>query len=332
VGAGGLASPLLLYLAAAGIGTLGIIDNDAVELSNLSRQVLYQSQHQQSQKVVVAQQQLAALNPHIKIHVYPERFTSQNAEAMVSQYDIVADCTDNFISRYWINDVCFLLDKPFVFASIAQYEGQCTIFLGKSGPCYRCLFPCTAAFTPVANCSEGGVLGVLPGMLGVIQATEIIKFILQVGESLAGRLLWIDLSNMQFREIHYAADPACELCGRQRSEHLTYPPEVCFMNCEISPQELQRRLQNKENLFLLDVRTEEEHRSYNIGGILIPLAELPRRLQELNPDLEIITYCRSGGRSMQALELLKHAGFKSVQSLAGGIMAVQQANLDFNHV
>lgn len=331
IGAGGLASPLLLYLAAAGMGSLGILDDDRVELSNLQRQVLYQHAHQGHKKVHIAAQQIKALNPEVQVTIYDQRLHAENAKEIIAQYDIVADCTDNFAARYLINDVCFLLGIPFVSASVSQFEGQCTLFLGKQGPCYRCLFPASPS-TPSQNCSEGGVLGVLPGMLGVIQATEIMKYLLKIGQVLSGRLLLLNLLHMQFRALEYTQDPACAVCASPDSSHslLLPPQETSPMDDEISLQALHQRITAKEAFFLLDVRTTEEHQSYNIGGVLIPLSELPARVTELDSRLDIIVYCRSGGRSLQAVEWLKAAGFQSVHSLAGGMMAVQQSQLDFS--
>lgn len=329
VGAGGLASPLLLYLAASGVGTLGIVDNDQVELSNLQRQVLYQDQHVGQKKVAIAQQQILALNPDVNVITHLVRLSAENAKEIISSYDIIADCTDNFATRYLINDTCFLLDKPFSSASIAQFEGQCTLFLGKKGPCYRCLFPLSLNKKTIPNCSEGGVLGVLPGILGMVQAAEIVKFILGIGEGLSGRLWLFDLLKMQSREIHYAQNPACELCVQQNVPSFLYPQEDCSMNNEISVQELHDRLSQKEPIFLLDVRTIEERNSYNIGGTFIPLLELSERVNELDPNVHIVTYCRSGGRSLQAVEILNDAGFKSVRSLRGGVTEVQMSGLNF---
>jgi molybdopterin/thiamine biosynthesis adenylyltransferase/rhodanese-related sulfurtransferase len=330
IGAGGLASPLLLYLAAAGIGHLGIVDDDRIELSNLQRQILYQHAHQSHKKVERAAQQIQALNPDVQVTVYDQRLHAENAKEIIAQYDIVADCTDNFTTRYLINDVCFLLGIPFVSASVEQFEGQCTLFLGKQGPCYRCLFP-TSPRTPIPTCSEGGVLGVLPGILGVIQATEIMKYLLEIGQGLSGRLLLLNLLQIQFRTIEYARDPECLLCTQARTpDFLPFPQETCPMHNEISPEALHQRMAAQEPLFLLDVRTSEEHQSYNIGGVLIPLSELPARIAELDPSVPIVAYCRSGGRSLQAVAWLQAAGFSSVQSLAGGVMAVQAAQLDFD--
>jgi molybdopterin/thiamine biosynthesis adenylyltransferase/rhodanese-related sulfurtransferase len=330
VGAGGLASPLLLYLAGSGIGTLGIMDGDTVESSNLQRQVLYQHQHLGHKKVEIAEQQIKALNPHVNTITYNQQLNPKNAAGIIAQYDVIADCTDNFSTRYLINDVCFSLDKPFVSASVSEFEGQCTVFLGKRSPCYRCLFPASSIIKALPNCSESGVLGVLPGILGIIQATEVIKLILNIGRGLSGRLLWLDILKTEFREIQYTQNPACELCAQKHVFDSPPKPEAYPMHNEISSQELHQRLTNKEKLLLLDVRTQEERNSYNIGGVFIPLSELPQRLNELETDLEIVTYCRSGGRSLQAVELLKEAGFQSVKSLAGGVTGIQQSQLDFS--
>ncbi len=210
IGAGGLGSSLLFYLTAAGIGKIGIVDHDVVELSNLHRQILYQDSQLGQKKSAVAKQQLSALNPHIDIHAYSEKFNLQNANELINQYDIIADCSDNFATRYLINDICYYLNKPYAFASVSQFEGQCSLFLGKHSPCFRCLFPSTSTMTP--NCSEGGILGVLPGLLGIIQATEIMKYTLNLGNTLAGHLLTIDALNMQFRKFQFTQNTECSLC------------------------------------------------------------------------------------------------------------------------
>jgi sulfur-carrier protein adenylyltransferase/sulfurtransferase len=213
IGLGGIGCPLLLYLAAAGVGNLGIVDDDIVELSNLQRQILYRLPQLAQQKAAAAKAQLQALNPSIEVHEYPLRLTEQNAVELIEQYDIVADGSDNFCTRYQIHDVCFALDRPYVYGSTSQFQGQCSLFHGKQGPCFRCLFPTPTNTNTIPTCSAGGVLGVLPGLLGVIQATEIIKWVLQTGESLKNRLLLVDLLKMKFQEIHLAKNPDCSLCN-----------------------------------------------------------------------------------------------------------------------
>lgn len=213
IGAGGLGSSLLLYLAAAGVGTIGIVDDDSVELSNLQRQVLYQTEHVGQKKAIIAKQQLMALNPHLNIDAYTERFHLENAAALINSYDIIADCSDNFPTRYLINDIRFSLKKPYVFASISQYKGQCSFFVAEKGPCFRCLFPSISPLEMIPNCSEAGVLGVLPGLLGIIQATEILKWILKNSETMLGELLMIDILKMDFQKFHLSKNPKCRTCS-----------------------------------------------------------------------------------------------------------------------
>ncbi|SRR5579883_152174 len=326
VGAGGLGSPLLLYLAAAGVGTLGVIDHDRVEVSNLHRQILYQQQHIGHEKVSIAQQQMIAANPHIKVNAYAERFNLANAEMLVKEYDIVADCSDNFSTRYLVNDVCVKLQKPFVFASVAQFEGLCSTFLGQAGPCYRCLFPSPPADEVIPNCEEGGVLGVLPGLLGVIQAAEVLKLILVQGDLLVGRVLAVNMLTMCFQEFRLPPNPHCNI-GVHPPMIRSLEQAVCrskqAMNNDylISPQELKAALENNEDIQLVDVRTAEKHHAFNIGGLWIPMEELPQRLGELDPEKVTVTYCTMGGRSMRALEFLVGAGFRKVRSLDGGMTA-----------
>jgi len=314
VGAGGLGSPLLLYLAAAGVGTIGIIDADSVELSNLQRQILYQHRQVGQQKTLVAKKQLKKLNPYIKIITYNQRINQQNAKAIITEYDILADCTDNFPSKYLLHDHCFYLNKPYVFASVSQYAGQCSVFLGQQGPCLRCLFPKQPSL--MQDCSQTGVLGVLPGLFGIIQATEVIKLILKLGNLLVSRLLMIDILAMKFREYQITQNPDCECCVKNNFHRIKEMPHHT-----ISAQELQQRLTDQQDIFLLDVRSPEEHQHYNFGGTLIPLSELPHRLAELNPNQTIVVYCHSGVRSLHAVQLLLRAQFKSVMNLEGGVVA-----------
>ena len=329
VGAGGLGSPLLLYLAAAGVGTLGIIDDDSVEISNLPRQILFQDQHIGYSKAEIMKQKLLATNPHIKINYYHERLIASNKD-IIKQYDIVADCTDNFTTRYFVNDVCFEFGMPYVFASVQQFVGQCSIFLGAEGPCYRCLFPSPPPREAIPDCNRGGILGVLPGIFGLIQAAEIIKWIVRAGESLCGRLLTLDMLKMQFNEFVLSKNPDCEICGKYR---MIKPIQKLLesktnMNEHIiSPRELSESLKNQEDIQLVDVRTIEKHEAFNIGGKLIPLDELMHRFNELDPKKPVVTYCTSGGKSMLALKLLLSAGFKSVKSLDGGMTAWREQKL-----
>lgn len=314
VGAGGLASPVLLYCAAAGIGTVGIVDDDEVDLSNLQRQILFGTEHIGRRKAEMAQQQILALNPHTEVNIHITRFNEFTAPDLLKEYDIVVNCTDNFATQYLLNDFCFTSHTPYVYASISQYSGQCTVFDGVNGPCFRCLFPMSPTKEAIPNCSQGGVLGVLPGMLGVIQAAEVLKWILGLGDLLIGRLLSADVATMTFKEYHLTRDPACLMCQ---------PQEECTMKksspMQISPAELHQKMQSGEPIVLIDVRSPEEHAAHNIGGLLIPLSDLAHRACELNPDDDIILYCHAGQRSLYAADILNSLNFKSVKSLAGGL-------------
>ncbi len=318
VGAGGLGCPLLLYLAAAGVGTLGIIDGDSVELSNLQRQILYQTQHLHQKKALVAATQLKQLNPGIQIETYLERLCTNNAKDIISRYDIIADCSDNFATRYLINDSCFQLNIPFVSASISRFHGQCMTFLGKRGPCYRCLFPSVPENS--LSCADGGVLGVLPGILGTLQATEVLKTILNIPSLLIGRLLSVDSLAMTFREYQFASDPDCPLCGKNPTDSPITPTQ-----CSILPiffHEIE-----KKHYFLLDVRTEEERAIYHLpNDHWIPLSTLKDQLHELNRDNAIVVYCEKGPRSMKAALLLQEAGFQSVRYLKNGLDLILKNN------
>lgn len=322
VGAGGLGAPLLWYLAAAGVGTLGIIDDDNVALDNLQRQILFQTAHIGQAKTQAAQQQLTALNPQITIETHTLRLTRDNAVQLFNQYDIIADCSDNFTTRYLVNDICYTLNKPYAFASVVQTSGQCTLFLGKQGPCLRCLFPNPADPTAIADCKSAGVLGVLPGLLGIIQATEIIKWILQQGISLARRLLCVDSFTLQFQQYQFNRAANCALCSLQQPLEQLAQPSSCeqpnLAAYAINAAELRDKLKN-EKLLLVDVRTLAEHEQANLGGRLIPLAELPARLTEFDQQQTIVLYCRSGKRSQQALQYFLNARFSKVYYLIGGI-------------
>lgn len=326
VGAGGLGSSLLLYLTAAGIGKIGIIDHDHVESSNLQRQVLYHESHISFQKTLAAKEQLTALNSHVDIEIYTEKLNLKNANQIISQYDIVADCTDNFAARYLINDVCFYHNKPYVFASISGLAGQCSLFLGKEGPCFRCLFPSTPQINSLHNCAEGGVLGVVPGLLGVIQATEIIKWILGMGELLSGRLLSFDSLKMRMQHFYFTKNPECDLCVDHKNSQILERQQSCTQQSDplliekaISVQDLKKLLNDEKNILLIDVRTLDEHNTYNIGGIQISLSQLAFYLQNFDPKQKIILYCQSGKRSIEAVKLLMAADFKDVKYLCGGI-------------
>ena len=323
VGLGGLGSPLLLYLAAAGVGTLGIVDDDIVELSNLQRQILYRLPDVTLKKTVAASAQLLALNPSIQVNSYHEKLTEKNAAELINQYDIVADGSDNFYTRYLIHDVCFDLKKPYVYASASQFQGYCSLFYGSKGPCFRCLFPIPPQHDTIPNCNAGGVLGVLPGMLGIIQAADIIKWILKIGNPLEKRLLMIDILKMTFKEIQIAQNPDCTLCVHhplsQRMNSLGCQRPIDLKKYAITSEYLPEFLQQNSKTTLIDVRTVKEHETHNIGGKLIPLTELPHRLSELDPSHHIIVYCQSGKRSLVALTILLEAGFTSVNYVVGGV-------------
>ena len=323
VGAGGLGSSLLLYLTAAGVGTIAIVDDDCIELSNLQRQILYKHKDIGLKKIIKSKEVLLELNEHTNIQMYPEKLEASNAKKLISQYDIIADCSDNFVTKYLINDVCYLLNKPYVFASASQYQGQCSIFLGYKSPCLRCLFPSIPIENSLNNCSETGVLGVLPGLLGIIQATEMIKWILNIGESLANSLLTVDLLEMDFKKYHLEKNPECKLCAlKEPLESISYPPEKYnILDHIISVKELRSKLNRGDDVFLLDVRTSEENKRNNLGGTLIPLLELKERVSELPFDKPIIVYCQAGPRSIQAIKILMENNFQSIQFLKGGLIA-----------
>jgi adenylyltransferase/sulfurtransferase len=334
VGAGGLGSPLALYLAAAGVGTLGLVDFDVVDLTNLQRQIIHTTNDVGRPKLDSAAEKLVAINPFIQIRKFETRLTSANALDIIRQFDIVADGTDNFPTRYLVNDACVLTGKPNVYASIFRFEGQASVFAAERGPCYRCLYPEPPPPGLVPSCAEGGVLGILPGLLGVIQATEVIKLILGSGEPLIGRLLLVDALAMRFRELRLRKNPECPVCGANPTirELIDYQ-EFCGIRGEtqeapvssgvpeIRPEELKARLDAGDDVFILDVREPHEYQICNLGGHLIPLGELPARMNELDSSREIVAHCRSGVRSAKAVTLLRQAGFAKVKNLAGGILA-----------
>lgn len=326
VGAGGLGSPVLLYLAAAGIGTIGIIDDDIVELSNLQRQIIYSYEELGQKKVIAAKKKLLALNSDIHVLLHEGKLNVENAFAFMDQYDVIVDGTDNFVTRYLINDVCFHLKKPNVSASIFQFEGQCSIFSMPNGPCYRCLYPSPPPPQFIPSCAEGGVLGILPGLLGTIQATEVIKLILNIGQPLTGRLLTIDALNLHFREFNLERNPDCILCQYQQPFLMLprYQEYMCMSTKvieEITVKELAEMQKQQTDLLVLDVREQNEYDDYNIGGKLIPLGQLPSRLNELNREQLIVVHCKSGGRSRRAVEYLMEQGFTRVKNLKGGVTA-----------
>ena len=335
VGTGGLGAPLSYYLAAAGIGTLGLVDFDVVDESNLQRQIIHSTNDVGRPKIDSAAEKLKALNPYVNIVKHETMLTSANALEIIKDYDIVADGTDNFPTRYLVNDACVLSGhKPNAYASIFRFEGQASVFATEDGPCYRCLYPEPPPPGLVPSCAEGGVLGILPGLLGVIQATEVIKLILGKGDSLIGRLLLVDSLGMKFRELKLRKNPDCPVCGTYPTvKRLIDYQQFCGIVPEekpaamqngipqITPVELKRRLDAGEEVFVLDVREPHEYQIVNIGAPLIPLGDLPNRLNELDPNREIVIHCKSGGRSQRAAEFLQKSGFKNVVNLAGGITA-----------
>jgi molybdopterin/thiamine biosynthesis adenylyltransferase/rhodanese-related sulfurtransferase len=337
VGTGGLGSPLAFYLAAAGIGTLGLVDFDVVDESNLQRQIIHTTKDVGRPKIDSAAEKLKALNPYMNVVKHETMLTSANALEIIRDYDIVADGTDNFPTRYLVNDACVITGKPNAYGSIFRFEGQASVFATNEGPCYRCLYPEPPPPGLVPSCAEGGVLGILPGLVGVIQATEVIKLILGKGEPLIGRLLLVDSLGMHFRELKLRKNPDCPVCGTNptvtklidynqfcgitpepKAESVT-GPTVQNGIPQISPVELKRRLDAGDDLFVLDVREPHEYQIANLGAKLIPLGDLPNRLGELDPNREIVVHCKSGGRSQKASELLAQSGFKKLHNLAGGI-------------
>jgi sulfur-carrier protein adenylyltransferase/sulfurtransferase len=332
VGAGGLGSPLALYLGAAGVGTLGIVDFDVVDYTNLQRQIIHTTADVGRKKLDSAAEKLKAINPFLNIRKFETRLSSDNALELFRDFDIIADGTDNFPTRYLVNDACVLTGKPNVYGSIFRFEGQASVFATKEGPCYRCLYSEPPPPGLVPSCAEGGVLGILPGLVGVIQATEVIKLILGKGEPLIGRLLLIDALGMKFRELKLRKNPDCPACGTHRTiTKLIDYNEFCGIRGEEKPveagvpeiqvEELKRRLDAGEDLFVLDVREPHEYQICNINGHLIPLGDLPKRVHELDSSREIVAHCRSGVRSAKAVTFLQQAGFKKVHNLAGGILA-----------
>lgn len=331
IGTGGLGSPLGLYLAAAGVGTLGLVDFDVVDDSNLQRQVLFGISDVGKPKIEAAAARLADINPHIRIVPYETRLDSSNALDLFRDYDLVVDGTDNFPTRYLVNDACVLLGKPNVYGSIFRFEGQVSVFWGAKGPCYRCLFPEPPPPGLVPSCAEGGVLGVLPGIIGALQANEVIKLIVGAGDPLIGRLVLFDALKLRFRELKLRKDPACPIC----SEHPTQtglidydqfcgiePPAAQEDDFEIEVTDLARWRNEGRDVVLLDVRTPQEYQIARIdGAVLIPLQELPDRLNELDTASMIVAQCHSGVRSGQAVHFLRQHGFAKTRNLAGGIDA-----------
>ena len=335
VGTGGLGSPLALYLAAAGIGTLGLVDFDVVDASNLQRQIIHSTKDIGRKKIDSAAEKLNALNPALKVVKHETMLSRANALEILKDYDIVADGTDNFPTRYLVNDACVLLGKPNVYGSIFRFEGQASVFATEEGPCYRCLYPEPPPPGLVPSCAEGGVLGILPGLVGVIQATEVIKLILGNGSPLIGRLLLVDALNMRFRELKLRKNPECPVCG----DHPTVTELIDYQNfCGIVPEtpqeanvkngipqitvkELKRRIDAGEDVQLIDVREPYEYQIAQIGGKLIPQNDVPQRLAEIDRNREVVVHCKSGGRSQRIAEFLKQSGYPRVVNVAGGILA-----------
>ncbi|OLC89125.1 MAG: molybdenum cofactor biosynthesis protein MoeB [Gemmatimonadetes bacterium] len=333
IGAGGLGSPAALYLAAAGVGTLGLVDFDNVDVTNLQRQILHGTKDVGRPKLQSARERIADVNPHVRLETYETALTSKNALDILSGYDIVVDGTDNFATRYLVNDACVLLGKPNVYGSIFRFEGQASVFALPDGPCYRCPFPEPPPPGLVPSCAEGGVLGVLPGLVGTIQATEAIKLIVGVGEPLAGRLLLIDTLGMQFRTVNIRKDPICPACGTREIQALIDYEQFCGVRAadaepravagfvEMSPRELEGRLSRGEQLQLIDVREQFEWDIARIPGArLVPLATLPDVVETLDRDREVVVYCKGGSRSRAAATHLADAGFARVANLTGGIL------------
>ena len=333
IGAGGLGSPLALYLTAAGVGTLGIVDFDIVDYTTLQRQIIHTTNDVGRKKLDSAAEKLKAINPFLNLRTFETKLTSANALELFREFDIVADGTDNFPTRYLVNDACVLTGKPNVYGSIFRFEGQASVFATEDGPCYRCLYPEPPPPGLVPSCAEGGVLGILPGLVGVIQATETIKLILGTGDSLAGRLLLVDALGMKFRELKLRKNPDCPVCGKNRTiTKLIDYEEFCGIRGQeapsgendvpaISVEELKKKLDAKADIFILDVREPHEYQICNLKGYLIPVGDLPKRVNELDSSREIIAHCKMGGRSAKAVNFLRRSGFKKVYNLTGGITA-----------
>ncbi len=333
IGTGGLGAPLGLYLTAAGVGRIGLVDFDIVDFTNLQRQVTFGTSDVGKPKTEAAKARLSNLNPDVHITTYETKLTSENALEIFKDYDVVVDGTDNFPTRYLVNDACILLGKPNVYGSIFRFEGQCTVFGMPDGPCYRCLYPEPPPPGLVPSCAEGGVLGVLPGIVGSLQAMETIKLLIGRGEPLVGRLLLFDALALKFRELKLRKNPNCPMCGTHRKIHqlIDYyefcgvrgeeAPEMDLHVPEITPTELKQRMDSGDDLFILDVREPHEYQICNLKGHLIPLGELPSRVHELDSSNEIIAHCRSGKRSAEAVDFLRKAGFRKVLNLRGGILS-----------
>lgn len=331
VGAGGLGSPMALYLAAAGIGKIGLVDCDVVDFTNLQRQVIHGTPDVGKSKLDSAAEKMRAINPHVEVVKYETLLSSENALDIFKDYDIIADGTDNFPTRYLVNDACVMLGKPNVYGSIYRFDGQATVFHYQGGPCYRCLYPEPPPPGVVPSCAEGGVLGILPGVIGLIQATEAIKIILGKGETLSGRLLLYDALNMRFQELKIKRDPACPVCGDNPSIHQLidyysfcgvpgHGINQAAFDEEIEPRDVKAMMDRGERFTLIDVREPHEYEINRIEGAkLIPLRDLPGRVHELDSADEIVVHCLVGARSADACGFLRSAGFKNVRNMRGGI-------------
>jgi sulfur-carrier protein adenylyltransferase/sulfurtransferase len=329
VGAGGLGSPNALYLAAAGVGRLGIVEFDVVDVTNLQRQVLHGTKDVGRSKLDSARERIQDVNPHVEVVAHEARLTSENALEIIGGYDLVVDGTDNFATRYLVNDACVLLGKPNVYGSIFRFEGQSTVFCTQDGPCYRCLYPEPPPPGLVPSCAEGGVLGILPGLVGLVQATEAVKLITGIGETLAGRLLLVDALAMSFRTMKLRRDPRCPACGTRELQGLIDYEEFCSVRGApepeavptLTPVELAARRRQGDDLDLVDVREPHEWEIGRIAGArLAPLSRFPEALASFDPAREVVVYCKSGVRSAKAVAQLRGAGFRRVWNLAGGIL------------
>src|SRR5881296_363734 len=334
IGAGGLGSPAALYLAAAGVGTLGLVDFDNVDVTNLQRQILHGTKDVGRPKLQSARERIADVNPHVRLETYETALTSKNALDIFSGYDIVVDGTDNFPTRYLVNDACVLLGKANVYGSIFRFEGQASVFYAREGPCYRCLYPEPPPPGLVPSCAEGGVLGVLPGIIGCIQATEILKLALGKGSSLVGRLLLFNALDMKFREVKLRRDPQCPLCGEtptitklidyeQFCGFTSGEPEPAQNPDEVTVQDMKKALDDlKLGIKVIDVREPDESQIAHIDGVpLFPLSTLPQKFTSLDPNQTYYIHCKSGIRSLKALKFLREQGFKYLKSVKGGISA-----------
>jgi adenylyltransferase/sulfurtransferase len=334
IGTGGLGAPLGMYLAAAGVGTLGLVDFDVVDFSNLQRQIIHGTSDVGRPKLHSARDRIAEINPNVGVELHDVLLSSENAREIIREYDIIVDGTDNFPTRYLVNDACVLEGKPNVYGSIFRFEGQASVFWAEKGPCYRCLYPEPPPPGMVPSCAEGGVLGILPGIIGCIQANETVKLVMGIGEPLFGRLVLFDALRMKFRELRLRKDPECPICSENATIHelIDYeefcglpgghePSAAVSADSDIQPRELAALLKNGERPFLLDVRNPEEWAITRIeGATLIPLPELAQRYVELPAEQEIVVYCRSGGRSAQAAQFLRDKGYRKVKNLPGGTL------------